>query len=528
VLEDSLARSYDQARGISTRPFRAACYSPFNSMFFDTAGVVRACCLNSDYTLGDLKYQRLDAIWNGPRARSLRDAMRRYDLRLGCQQCQGAIERGNFSNEHATLSSIHAIKYDAFPIVEREGAAPWPTNLEFNLSNVCNLECVMCNGDLSSLIRSKREHRPPMPHVYDDTFFRDLDPYLPRIQSAQFLGGEPFLIQEHFRVWERMAAVARPIWVGIVTNGTIWNERVERVLASLPVSIAMSIDGITKESFESIRVNARLEVFLENCERFLAYHRAAGRPMTFNWTLSTLNYHEFADFLLFADARQCDVTVCTLMAPESFCLYKLETAELRKVLETMERRDGEMQRSLHHVRHVWNNSLANLRAALAEHPPAAPAAPAANDPPPAPRSAVFGGLLAGSRALQNGDGERAAAEARAALRAWSGGGVDELLTDPDEKIVAAGERAGTVVPHDVDLLGRRLDEVRAHVAQIHGGEGLLARADERDRIDWTVRYGEGGGAPIELRSVVLPRFDGAGERIGLRVLLALRPLRLRG
>ena len=31
----------------------------------------------------------------------------------------------------------------------------WPTMLELELSNLCNLECVMCNGELSSKIRPR-------------------------------------------------------------------------------------------------------------------------------------------------------------------------------------------------------------------------------------------------------------------------------------------------------------------------------------------------------------------------------------
>src|SRR6185503_15656032 len=87
MLEPELAEAYDRTRPLSTKPFRAACYAPANSMYLDTYGLVRACCVNRRYVLGDLREQRLDDVWFGKRAKALRDAMKRYELRLGCEFC---------------------------------------------------------------------------------------------------------------------------------------------------------------------------------------------------------------------------------------------------------------------------------------------------------------------------------------------------------------------------------------------------------------------------------------------------------
>lgn len=60
-----------------------------------------------------------------------------------------------------------------------EGPDPdWPRQMEFSVSNTCNLQCVMCNGEWSSSIRSQREGLPPLPKVYDDAFFDGLRDFL--------------------------------------------------------------------------------------------------------------------------------------------------------------------------------------------------------------------------------------------------------------------------------------------------------------------------------------------------------------
>ena len=147
MFEEALVEAYDRLRPLSNKPVRAVCYAPFTSMYLDTYGLVRACCVNRRYVLGDLKEQRLDEVWFGARAKMLRDAMKRYDMLLGCEFCDWQIKNGNFTDPRTHQASVHARKYDMFGVVQTSDARYWPTNLEFNLSNTCNLECVTCNGE---------------------------------------------------------------------------------------------------------------------------------------------------------------------------------------------------------------------------------------------------------------------------------------------------------------------------------------------------------------------------------------------
>jgi MoaA/NifB/PqqE/SkfB family radical SAM enzyme len=520
MLDPSVTASYDAGRRLAGRPFRSVCYSPFNSMYFDTLGMVRACCINAGYPLGDLKQQRLDEIWFGPKTKRLREAMLQYDLRLGCGQCEWQIKNGNFTNEVHTLSSVHAFKFDDFPVVPADGGGFWPTNLEFNLSNVCNLECVTCNGDVSSLIRAKRDKLPPLPHVYGDTFFADLEKYLVHVSSAQFLGGEPFLIQEHFRAWDLLVAAGRVQWVGIVTNGTVWNERVERVLERLPVHVAMSIDGATRETFEKIRVNAKYDTFMANCRKFNDYHRAHGRRLSFNFTLSTLNVHEFADFLLLADGLDGIVTVCTLSHPEEYCLYKLDAARLRDVVVGLERRDDEMRRTLKLNRAVWDGGLGNLRNELASRRPAAASVVAAAPTPSGPRMSDGFARLRGATA----EGEEAQhAREVAQLTDWSGGGVDELLTDAADLVTQVCATGGGVLDPALPAVGRTLDDVRDGLVERFGRDWKVAELEVNDhRIDRILTIGDVGRAAADVRTIVVARYGTVGEFVGLRVLMARR------
>src|SRR5678816_2700847 len=100
-------------------------------------------------------------------------------------------------------------------------------------SNTCNLACVMCTGEYSSVIRAK-EGLPPMPAVYDEQFFEDLAFYLPHVKELSFLGGEPFLQLECFRVWDMLIERELSPICHVTTNGSLYDARVERVLQNLP------------------------------------------------------------------------------------------------------------------------------------------------------------------------------------------------------------------------------------------------------------------------------------------------------
>ncbi|MBK8698401.1 MAG: hypothetical protein IPN29_02155 [Saprospiraceae bacterium] len=149
--------------------------------------------------------------WYGAAADTLRQYMVDGNLDGGCKLCHLAIESGNYSGTKARYYDgyAHSIDY-----TKKNGLLKWfgkqsfkvlpPKVFEFELSNVCNLECVMCDGYFSSSIRQNREHLPPLSNPYDDKFVDERAEFLPGITDLKFLGGEPFLIDAYLKIWERV------------------------------------------------------------------------------------------------------------------------------------------------------------------------------------------------------------------------------------------------------------------------------------------------------------------------------------
>jgi MoaA/NifB/PqqE/SkfB family radical SAM enzyme len=253
-MEGSIKEAYDARRNFGNKAFSSGCYAPFVSLYFNTFGDVLACCKNWTYVLGNVARERLGDIWKGGKIDTLRRALIDYRFEGGCTFCEWQIAGGNYEGAFTSV-------YEEYPVQSME--PEWPAVIEFAGSNTCNFECVMCSGEFSSLIRVGREGLPPLPAMYSDAFFEDLRQFLPHLRMAKFLGGEPFLATECFRIWDTILEEGLRTPCHVTTNGSQYNGKVERVLDALPVSLSVSLDGATKKTVESIRINCDYDRLLE-------------------------------------------------------------------------------------------------------------------------------------------------------------------------------------------------------------------------------------------------------------------------
>lgn len=304
-----------------------ACLAPHVALRFSPNGAVHACCVNDGFPLGRVGEQSLPAIWQGRPVARLRDALDRGDHSLGCRA--GGVQHAAGQRRHT-----HAVAFDRFPRPARP--LPWPKRVEFALSNACNLECVMCNGDLSSSIRAHVEGRPPLPRAYGDAFFEELAPLLAHVEVAVFIGGEPFLSPECRRVWDLLLEAGLAPEVHVTTNGTIWNDRVEHYLRALRMNVAMSIDGVSAAVNESIRVGSRHAEVLANRDRILEVTRSYGGGFGLNFCLLRRNWHELDAFLQEADRLDVDVHVIPVHYPRAESLFAAPADELRRVVDALD------------------------------------------------------------------------------------------------------------------------------------------------------------------------------------------------
>jgi MoaA/NifB/PqqE/SkfB family radical SAM enzyme len=299
-------------------------------MLLDPTGGVAVCCRNREPLLGRYPQQSLKDIWNGETIQRLRKALQEHDLSLGCQTC---IQK---NRKHA-----FATWYDPYTIAE------WPQMLVFEMSNICNLECAMCNGWQSSRIRTNREQLPPLNSPYDAAFLEQISEFLPHLKEAKFFGGEPFLIPIYFDIWK---LIKPPTRIFITTNGMVWNSKVKEVLEIHRPDIALSVDALTPEVYSRFRVGGDVDKVLANASEMVPYVES----MTLAVCLMRGTVSEIPKLTQYCTERGYGIYFNQVFWPESFSLEHAPEHELAAAVRTLE--DG-----LRGLKRIGYNAMRNRK-----------------------------------------------------------------------------------------------------------------------------------------------------------------------
>ncbi len=302
------------------------CYAPFKSMYFGYEGGVIACCYNRTYKLGHYPERSIKEIWNGKQANNLRKYISQNNMDHGCQGCKAQILAGNKDGNKAKSK-----QYDT----HRLNKNGYPSVMEFELSNICNLECDMCSGDFSSLIRKNREGRPPMHQPYDDAFVKQLEEFIPYLEEAKFFGGEPLLIEVYYKIWEKMIELNPSIRITIQTNGTILNNRVKGIMEKIKFHIGVSIDSLEKENYERIRVNANFERTMKNMEWFKEYCKKQKTFFGISACAIQENWHELPAFVRYCNSMNVTLYFHTVFYPQKSAFHSLKAEELQHMVDEL-------------------------------------------------------------------------------------------------------------------------------------------------------------------------------------------------
>jgi radical SAM protein with 4Fe4S-binding SPASM domain len=148
-------------------------------------------------------------------------------------------------------------------------ATALPTELQLEVTGACNLACKMC------LVRYRpklgRKSGAMCFHV-----FRDVVDALPDLRKLTLQGlGEPLLAPDFFRMVEY--ATARGIRTGFNTNGTFLTPPASERLVALGVDwLHVSLDGATRQTYESIRDGSDYGVVTRNIRALVGARRRLG------------------------------------------------------------------------------------------------------------------------------------------------------------------------------------------------------------------------------------------------------------
>jgi len=315
-------KSYNKFR--PDGPKSLFCYVPFNNISFSFEGRVLACAYNQKVELGKYPDQSVREMWfDSVEGNTLREHLEHNDLSYGCKHCKYFFDNEKFSG-------LKPLVFDKY---SNNRKIHYPRVMEFELSNQCNYECVMCNGKVSSAIREKRDKLPAIISPYGDKFVEELEEFIPHLKEAKFYGGEPFLIPIYFKIWEKMLELNPKIKIFVITNGSALNNKIKNVLERGDFDVAVSMDSMNKDTLEGIRINARQDVMLKHIDWFNDYCKRKKKSLVISFTLMRNNWMDFKGIVEFCNKIEAILYVSYLKTPPQFALWNLPSETLEGIRE---------------------------------------------------------------------------------------------------------------------------------------------------------------------------------------------------
>ncbi len=290
---------------------KVVCKAPFTSLYFYPNGEVGACCLNrSKYIYGTYNKDSIKNIIKSDLRKQHQKYLKANNFSLGCDVCENSLEAQNYSGLLANIFQEFTIK----DRIER---------IDFELSNHCNFDCIMCLID-----KSYKESS-----IYNDSFFTEIKPILKKIKFVNFLGGEPFLIPIYYKIWDYLIANNKKCMITIQSNGSIYNERIEKLLQNRNFQVGVSIDTIDADKFTEIRKKSSLETVMKNIKKFAEFAQSKGSFLQISVCPMRINYKDITNIIEFANKNNYLIFYNQVFYPKHLNIRDLDVDSLKNIIE---------------------------------------------------------------------------------------------------------------------------------------------------------------------------------------------------
>ena len=198
------------------------CIYPWIHIHAYPTGAAYPCChAEMPCSIGSTRENTLEHIWNDAPMRELRTRMLAGQKSSACTRCYEQEASGFFSGRQSAnkhhghhISKVDATGEDG--TVQKMELTYW----DIRFSNLCNLRCRSC-GHIFSSQWYQDQARLAGPEWKlnnsvlnyagrsESDMWTQLEPHLDYVEQIYFAGGEPLLMEEHYRILEELVARRR-------------------------------------------------------------------------------------------------------------------------------------------------------------------------------------------------------------------------------------------------------------------------------------------------------------------------------
>jgi organic radical activating enzyme len=193
------------------------CMYPWVHLHAWPTGEAHPCCHSEPSgKIGNCRTHTLKELWNSPKQKQLRVDMLNENQNNACTRCYEQENNGFFSgrqsaNKHHGHRVNRVAQTHTNGTVEKFEMTYW----DIRFSNLCNLKCRSCGHIFSSqwyqdqakLAGSNWKDKNTVLNYAGRTetdMWEQLEPHLDYVEQIYFAGGEPLLMEEHYRILEEL------------------------------------------------------------------------------------------------------------------------------------------------------------------------------------------------------------------------------------------------------------------------------------------------------------------------------------
>jgi len=257
----------------------------------DMHGKAWLCCPSwLPYSIGNVLESSLEEIWNGEKAKELRNQIFTGDWKY-CQHEFCPLIAGddlpNLSDIENAPSSVYA---------------DLPTHINFSNDESCNLKCPSCRVDKILFTEGPLYERRKA--VNDKMYSMLFDNPTERFFSIHVTGsGDPFASKIYRDMLQKIKGSLFPnLEVNLQTNGVMFTpknwQRISKLHNNLR-RVAISFDSGSKDTYENkTRLGGDWNLLLENCkfldEQVTSYPKL---DIAYDFVVQTDNFHEMRKYV---------------------------------------------------------------------------------------------------------------------------------------------------------------------------------------------------------------------------------------
>ena len=314
------------------------CMIPWIHLHAFPDGRTYPCCLaETRLPLGNLKKSTMGELWNSVNYKLMRKNMLEGRPSPQCNKCYEQEKAGFKSHRHSTSQEFgqHIALTDS---TKEDGSLDWfeLRYYDVRFSNLCNFRCRSCwSGSSSNWYNDEVKLYGPKPDgtprvIYagrhEDDMWEQMLPHIPHLEQIYFAGGEPLIMEEHYRVLAELKK--RELWkVRLIynTNFSQLRYKDQHVLDMWPyfrsVSVGASLDASGARG-ELLRKGQDWQETVDN--RRLMIEKCPNVDFYISATVSIYNILHIMDF----HREWVDLG---LIKPQDFNINVLQTPEFLRI-----------------------------------------------------------------------------------------------------------------------------------------------------------------------------------------------------